>query len=55
MYKEAIEVSGGESWKDLYTKKENEEANRDMYLRMKLASLTELRKEDAERINKLEK
>lgn len=55
IYKDAIEVSGGESWKDLYAKKENEEVNRDMYLRMKLASLTELRKEDANRINKLEK
>jgi hypothetical protein len=47
MYKEVIEASTDEPWKDLYKNQANEELNRDMLLKLKLASLTQLRKEDA--------
>lgn len=53
-YKEQIRVSGPESWNDLYKAKDNEEPNRDLYLRLKFKSLNDLREKDAQRIRKLE-
>lgn len=47
MYKDYIQISGPESWSDLYSKKDNEEANRDLYLRLKFKNLNELREIDA--------
>jgi len=48
-------VSGAEDWKDLYSGKKDREINRDMYLRLKLENMNELRRQDAEKIKKLEK
>jgi hypothetical protein len=50
-----LEVSGAEDWKDLYAGKKDREINRDMYLRLKLENMNELRRQDAEKIKKLEK
>ncbi len=50
-----LEVSGAEDWKDLYSGKKDREINRDMYLRLKLENMNELRRQDAEKIKKLEK
>ena len=55
IYKEVLEQSGGEDWKDLYTEKKNIELNRDMYLRLKLQNMNELRRQDTEKIKKLER
>ena len=55
IYKEVLEQSGGEDWKDLYTGKQDRELNRDMYLRLKLQNMNELRQQDAQRIKKLER
>lgn len=43
IYKDVIEVSGEEDWKDLYTAQHKKEVNRDMYLRLKLQNMNELR------------
>ena len=48
-------MSGAEDWKDLYSGKKDREINRDMYLRLKLENMNELRRQDAEKIKKLEK
>ena len=55
IYKNVLEVSGAEDWKDLYAGKKDREINRDMYLRLKLENMNELRRQDAEKIKKLEK
>jgi hypothetical protein len=47
-------VSGAESFEDLYKQPHTKQANRDLYLRLKLQSINELRKKDAEKIKKLE-
>lgn len=54
IYQEVLEVSGDEDWKDLYSESHKKEINRDMFLRLKLQNMNELRKQDAERIKKLE-
>ncbi len=55
IYKDVLEISGGEDWKDLYTEKHEKQINRDMYLRLKLQNMNELRRQDAAKIKKLEK
>ncbi len=54
IYKDVIEVSGAESMEDLYTQEHKEQLNRDMYLRLKLQNINQLRKKDAEKIKNLE-
>lgn len=55
IYKDVLEVCGEEDWKDLYTGKHDREINRDMYLRLKIQNMNELRRQDAEKIKKLER
>jgi hypothetical protein len=55
IYKEEIEKGGHESVEDLYKQPHTKQLNRDMYLRLKLQSINDLRKQDSEKIESLEK
>jgi hypothetical protein len=54
IYKEVIEKGGHESFEHLYKHPHTKQLNRDMYIRLKLQSINELRKQDAEKIMDLE-
>ena len=54
IYKEVIEKDGHESDDHLYKQPNTKQSNKDMYLRLKLQSFNDLRKQDAEKIMNLE-